>query len=373
MLPPLKDIAKVVFACAVAAASLGVSSVNACTGITLKAGDQSVVHARTLEFAQNIHSKLVVIPRGWSFVGTTPSGSNGMRWQAKYAMTGMNVFNYPLIIDGINEKGLAVGLFYFPDYASYQADDQAQKNKEMAPWELGTFLLSQCQSIEEVKQALKGVRVVPVIFKQFNIVLPVHYIVTDSSGKSVVIEYENHQLHVYDNPIGILTNSPTFPWMITNLSNYTNMSVLNVPPIDLAGMKINSFGQGAGLLGLPGNFSPPSRFVRATVFTQAALPVKTGKEAVLQAFHLLNQFDLPVGAIRSVSQGKTEFDYTLWTSAADLKAKRYYFKTYTDQDIRMVDLTKINPKQRKLMWLPIDNPQTITEVNMQMKVGDIEK
>ncbi len=344
---------------------------DACTGIRLTAQDHSVIYARTLEFAQNIKSKLIVIPRDYNYTGTTPSGNDGIHWKTKFAVVGMNAFNYPITIDGMNEKGLAVGLFYFPGYAKYQSSTPADKSNELAPWQLGTYLLSQFSSVQEVRQALQKVKVVPVVFKQFGIVLPVHYIVTDASGKSIVIEYQNRKLHVYDNPIGVFTNSPSFPWMMTNLSNYTNLSAINVPPVHISGIKITSFGQGSGLHGLPGNFTPPARFIRATVFTQAAPAVATGHDAVLQAFHLLNQFDLPVGSIRSVENSTVEFDRTLWTSAADLQGKRYYFKTFSNQDIRMVDFAKLKLNKKQITWMYIDSKQPIQDVSAKLQPGSI--
>lgn len=344
----------------------------ACTGIRLIAEDQSVVYARTLEFSQNIESKLVAIPKGYAYTGATPSGRKGLQWKSRFAMVGMNAFDYPLLIDGINEKGLAAGLFYFPGYAQYQPVRVKDARHELAPWELGTYLLSRFSRVDQVKEGLKKIKVVPVIFKPFGIVLPVHYIVTDASGKSLVIEYQKGQLYMYDNPIGVITNAPSFPWMMTNLGNYMNLSVFNVPPLKMVGHKIEGLGQGGGLLGLPGDFTPPSRFVRATVFSQAALPVSTGNEAVLTIFHLLNQFDLPKGSIRSKVDGKTQFDYTQWTSAADLKNKRYYFRTYDNQAIHMIDLTKIKFKQKRMMWMPINLKQRIEDITDQLSSGPIE-
>jgi choloylglycine hydrolase len=171
----------------------------------------------------------------------------------------------------------------------------------------------------------------------------VHYVVHDATGKSIVIEYTEGKLNIYDNPLGIMSNSPTFDWHMTNLRNYVNFSLSDVPPVQLGSVKLLPFGQGSGMLGLPGDFTPPSRFVRVAAFSQSVLPSQTGIEAVLEAFHILNAFDIPKGALREHEKdehGNVIADYTIWISANDLKAKRFYFRTYENSQIRMVDLTK---------------------------------
>ena len=138
---------------------------------------------------------------------------------------------------------------------------------------------------------------------------------------------------------------PTYDWHMTNLRNYVSFSMTNRPPIQLGSVKLEPTGQGTGMLGLPGDFTPPSRFVRAVAFTQSVFKPKTGNDAVLEAFRVLNQFDIPKGSARDGekdAQGNIQADYTLWTSAADLKAKRYHFRTYENSQIRSLDLMKMN-------------------------------
>lgn len=113
-----------------------------------------------------------------------------------------------------------------------------------------------------------------------------------------------------------------------------------VPPLDLDGMKLAQLGQGAGMHGLPGDFTPPSRFVRAVAFTQAEYPSATADEAVLAAFHIMNQFDIPYGTVRDASGKETVTEETQWTTVSDMNNMRFYFKTYGDQNIHMVDLKK---------------------------------
>jgi len=330
---------------------------QACTGIRLTAGDGSVVCARTLEFGIDLKSEVIVVPRGYARVGTTPEGENGRKWTSRYASVGANGVGLPLMFEGVNEKGLSVGLFYFPTTAGYMKYRAADASRTIAPWELGSWMLENYATIDEVKQNIGSITVAPVTFKQWGMVPPVHYVVYDASGKSIVIEYVDGELHVYDDVLGVITNSPTFDWQMTNLRNYVNFSLENVPPVEVGGVKLTGFGQGTGMLGLPGDFTPPSRFVRAVAYSTSVLPSQTGEEAILQAFHILNNFDIPRGSTRAEEKdahGNIVADYTLWTSAIDLKAKRFYFRTYEDSQIRSVDLMK----------MPID-AKGITSISMK--------
>ncbi len=165
-----------------------------------------------------------------------------------------------------------------------------------------------------------------------------------------------------------MTNSPTFDWHMTNLRNYVNLTVTNVPPIGVGGIKLAQLGQGSGLRGLPGDFTPPSRFVRAVAFSQSAIPSDTAAAAVLQAFHILNNFDIPFGAVREVDNGRMHAEATTWTSASDLKNLRWYFRTYDDQSIRSVDLkTALAAAQGRIRFITMQSPQPVNDVSTDFK------
>ena len=355
----------------------GTSPAWACTGITIKTkGDNAVVFARTLEFADDIMSNLIIVPRGKKYVGTTPTdlrdAHSGHEWTMKYGCVGTNAFDLPITVDGLNEKGLQVALFYFPRFAKYQEfTTGTDSGKVLAPWELGTFLLGTCADVPEAVAAAKSVVVAEVKQLDMGFVPPVHYVLTDASGVSKVLEYVDGKLKVHNNPLGVMTNSPTFDWHMTNLSNYVNMTVNNVPEVDVDGKAINGLGQGSGMLGIPGDFTPPSRFVRAVAFTKSALPVETAPEAVLQAFHILNQFDIPKGAARGIEvhegMRKEVADYTLWTSASDLKNLRYYFRTYANSRIRMVDLKAVKFDAKKIKTISFKGDEQIEDVTASAK------
>ena len=333
-----------------------------CTGIRLIAADGTVVHARTLEFAVDLHSDVIMVPRGYARIGSTPDGKEGLKWKAKYASVGANGLGMPLIFDGLNETGLAIGLFYFPTTAGYMPYGAPDAGKTIAPWEMGSWMLDNFTTVEEVKANVSKIIVADVVFKDWGFVPPVHFVAHDASGKSIVIEYVGGKLNVHDNPLGVMSNSPTFDWHMTNLRNYVNFSLTNVPPVQLGPVNLAPFGQGSGMLGLPGDFTPPSRFVRAVAFSQSVLPSKTGTDAVLQAFHVLNNFDIPKGAAREHEKddhGNILADYTIWTSANDLKAKRFYFRTYQNSQIRMADLTKMNLDAKGIATIPMKGEEVI--------------
>ncbi|HEY7327837.1 MAG TPA: choloylglycine hydrolase family protein [Gemmataceae bacterium] len=334
----------------------------ACTGITIKPKDGSVIFARTLEFAVDLKSTILIVPRGREYVGSTPTEQPGLRWKNKFGIVGMNALNTPVIVDGLNEKGLHAGLFYFPDFAKYPEVKAAEIDKTIAPWELGTFLLGTCSDVKEAVAAAKQVRVGKVVQRDFGFALPVHFILTDAKGNCVVLEYLAGELKVFDNPLGVVTNSPSFDWHLTNLSNDVNLTVSNVPKLAMGGKELKALGQGSGMLGLPGDFTPPSRFVRAVFFSKSALPVDTAKEGVLQAFHILNQFDIPKGAARSAEQGKVLADYTSWTSAADLRNLRYYFRTYDNSRIRTIDLKAAALNAKEIKKISIQGKETFEDV-----------
>jgi len=337
---------------------------QACTGIRLIAKDGGVVAARTLEFGFDMHSEVMVIPAGTTLTGSLPDGGKGISYKTKYGFLGANAEGLTAIVDGINDQGLYVGLFYFPGYASYSDATKYNAARAMAPHEYANWLLGNFANVEEVKANFDKIVLVPVVVDAIEQAAPVHFVVHDRTGKSVVIEPLNKSLKIYDNPLGVMANSPTFDWHMTNLRNYVNLTATNVPPIDLGGIKLAQFGQGSGLRGLPGDFTPPSRFVRAVAFSQSAIPSDTAPQTVLQAFHILNNFDIPFGAVREVDNGQIHAESTTWTSASDLKNLRWYFKTYGDQSIHSVDLAKsLAAAHGKIRLIKMESRQPIDDVS----------
>jgi choloylglycine hydrolase len=346
-----------------------------CTGIQLTAKTGAVVSARTMEFGIDLESEVMMSPRGHARTGMTPDGLDGLTWKAKYASVGISGLGLDTLIDGVNEMGLVAGIFYFPRAVGYMPYEPADAGKTIAPWQVVSWILDHFGTVKEVQENIGSVVVPAVVLSKWKIVPPFHYVVYDASGKSIVLEYVAGKLNIHENPLGVITNSPAFDWHMTNLNNYLNYSFTNPPPVKLGPVQLTQFGDGSGMFGLPGDITPPSRFVRAAAFSQSVWQSKTGGDAVLQAFHILNNFDIPIGSARAAGSkdGVVEADYTLWTSAKDLETKRYYFRTYESSQIRMVELMKMNLDAKAPVRISMKGDEVIksvTPTDETFKVGE---
>ena len=209
-------------------------SLLACTGITLKAADGSIVFGRTLEWGSfDLKSRLAVIPRGFKYRAHMPDGTTGLSWQAKYGVVGIDAVEKDIVVEGMNEKGLAVGLFYHPGYAEYQEYSPSQASQSLGPTDVGQYLLTNFANVDEVRDGLAKVRVVSVVEPALGFAAPVHFVITEASGKAIVVEYLKGEMRIFDAPLGVITNAPSYDWHETNLRNYINLS-----PVALPGKKI---------------------------------------------------------------------------------------------------------------------------------------
>jgi choloylglycine hydrolase len=313
---------------------------EACTSFHIKTQDDHVFYARTLEGEIDFGSSLIVIPKGTSYIGTLPDGkSNGFSWTSRYGVVGVSAFQSPFLMDGLNEKGLAAGNLLFPGFAEYQPYDVKDSENTLAQWQLLTWILTNFATVDEVKAAIKTVRVSNSLGFDVGF-LPLHVVVHDKKGNCVVIEYTKGAMQMYDNPLGVMTNSPAFDWHLINLRNYINISATNVKPVELEGIKETGLGQGTGMLGLPGDYTPPSRFVRMVALTSSALLVTGFDDGLNLAMTIIDNADIPLGAVRDVSGPSVAMDRTFWTVVSDLDQGRYYIRTYDNKDWRMIDVAK---------------------------------
>ncbi len=301
-----------------------------CTGMRFITKNNRVIYGRTLEFGQDLESSIMVIPRNFKFEATAAENIKGITWKSSYATVGANGVHQNHFIDGMNEKGLAGGIFYFPHFSQFQKVTIDDYEKTIAPWELLTFLLTTCESVAQVKEIVPHIIVGAIVFAGWKIVPPVHFILHDNTGKSIVIEYIQEKLYLYDNECGVITNAPNFDWHITNLNNYISMTPLNNPEYFIS--------QGSGMLGLPGDFTSPSRFVRAYAYSKAVVDLNNEAETIDTLFHVLNLFSIPRGIVQEKIATARAYDYTQWASGSDLYNKKYYYTTYTCREIKMIDL-----------------------------------
>lgn len=315
---------------------------DACTGITLKSKDGHTIVARTIEWGgSDLNSRYVIVPRGYSQQSLLPGGqTDGMTFTAHYGYVGLSVEQESFVAEGLNEAGLSAGLFYFPAYGEYEAYDPAQKATTIADLQLVSWILGQCATVDEVKAAIEKAHVVQIDPRAST----VHWRFADRTGRQVVLEIVNGgQLCFYENTLGVLTNSPDLPWHLTNLNNYVNLFPGPAPAQQLGSVELKQFGAGSGFLGLPGDVTPPSRFVRAAFYQASSPRQDTAEKTVLQGFQILNNFDIPTGI--EFADGKVPADIpsaTQWTSATDILGGRIYFRTMYDSRIRCIDLNEID-------------------------------
>lgn len=319
--------------------------VCACTGITLRAADGSIVFGRTLEWGTfDLNGRVIVIPRGHEFVGQTPDDKPGFSWKSQYGVAGIDVLGKEFLTDGMNEKGLTLGLFYHPGFAEYAKYDPANASKSMGPLNIAQFLLTTCASIDDVRVALGKVQVVPVLEPAIGIAPPIHLMITESSGKQIVVEFTKGKVKVFDAPLGVITNAPTYDWHTTNLRNYVGLSPSALPDKKIEDMDFKPLGGGSGMIGLPGDFTPPSRFIRAVAFSKTARPVKDGSEAIYEVFRILDNFNVPLGAAEGSGEQKTSGmrSATVWTVATDVSNSVIYYHTQHNRRVRKIDVASID-------------------------------
>jgi choloylglycine hydrolase len=326
---------------------LAASGALACTGITLRAADGAVVVARTVEWAMSDarHDSLVLFPRNHAFTAQTPEGLNGLRWKGRYGFVSLRAYGQDYGPDGVNEAGLYVGMYYFPGFADFAPYDKAQAARSLSVGDLMRWMLSSFKTVDEVRVRLGDVRVVNVDDPRFGgAALPFHWKVADPSGASIVIEItEGGRVRVHETVLGVITNSPTYDWHVTNLRNYLGLSQGARAPVSLDRIKLTPLGAGSGLLGLPGDFTPPSRFVRAVALTASVRPLATAEDAVGESFRILDSFNIPLGSLGPVAEHAKDIPgATQITTATDLKNRVLYFHTMANRQVQRLDLKQID-------------------------------
>ena len=329
---------------------------DACTGISLTAQNGSHVVARTVEWAATpMQCGYVVAPRGHKHQSYTPTGANGLKYDAVYGYVGIYTEYEPFVVEGVNEAGLSAGLFFFPDYGDYAPYNSADNYKTLCDMQFVSWVLSQFSSIDQVKEGLGKIDLVTLNHK----IGAVHWRIAEPNGRMVVLEVVNGVPNFYENTLGVLTNAPGFPWHMTNLNNYVNLEPGSAPDNTIKpGITLKALGHGSGMLGLPGDFTAPSRFVRATFFQTTSPTWETGFETIVQAFHILNNFDIPIGSQHAQADiPKGLPSATQFTAATDQTALRFYYRTAWNSNIRCIDLRSIDFTVVRYQSNPLDKTQ----------------
>ncbi|NET12524.1 MULTISPECIES: choloylglycine hydrolase family protein [unclassified Okeania] len=336
----------------------------ACTGITLKAEDGAMVYGRTMQWGKfDLESRILILPREHQFVTELSRDENvhlpGIRWTGKYGIVGIDAVNRPIPLDGMNEKGLVAGVFDHPDFAEYVDYDSTMAEKSMAPTDVVQYLLSTCATVDDVREAIDQILVVNVVEPVIGKTALYHLMVSDPSGEQIVIEWSQGKPKIFDAELGIITNSPTYDWHITNLRNYVNISPVAYPDRNIGSINFSPLGVGSGMIGLPGDFTPPSRFIRAFAFSQTARATTDGPETMYELFRILDNFNVPLGPPE-----ESEDEYidtsgmrsaTVWTTAYDLTNKVIYYHTQHNRQVRKIDVGSLDFETiRDMQASPLD-------------------
>lgn len=286
---------------------------------------------RTLDVCATLGENVVIAPRNFKlkFAKCKPL-------EKHYAIIGMAhvAEGFPLYYDGMNEKGLCMAGLNFPDNAVYHEPREGKTN--IAPFELIPYILGSCASVAEAKNALKNVHVCDISFSKDMPHTPLHWIIGDLSGE-IVVESVASGLHVFENPAGVLTNNPPFETQFFNLKNYARLSAHDPENTFGKGIDLSPYSRGLGALGLPGDWSSPSRFVRAAFIKfRYAENVQWGGET--DFFHMLDGVSVPKGCV----DGDAGFQYTVYACCCDAARLTYSFTTYENREIVTVALENLD-------------------------------
>lgn len=307
-----------------------------CTSLTLKSLDDKNFLARTMDFPLTFNESVHLIPRNFKW----NSVADKKEYKSKYASLGMSIVmnNHPVLADGINEKGLCCATLYFPGFAHY-SKELSEKKINLAPYDFVYFVLSNCANLEEVIEKVKMVDFIDVPLSFLGITPPLHWTVTDRSGRSIAIENTIEGLKITENPIGVMTNSPEIGWHLTNLRQYIGANPIQNKEVKWGELNLNAFGQGSGTFGIPGDYTPPSRFIRAAYLKHVSVPANDEIEGVTSIFHILANCEVPKGAV--LKDGK-DLDFTLYTAAMCSESCTYYYKTYENSQIEAINMLNEN-------------------------------
>ncbi len=302
-----------------------------CTAITYKTKDH--YFGRNLDLEYSYKETVTITPRNYSF-----KFRKAKEIKNHYAIIGMAYVenNYPLYYDAINEKGLGMAGLNFPTNAYYHEE---QTNKDnIAPFEFIPWILSQCADIKEVKELLNNINIAQINFSESLPASPLHWIIADKET-SITVESVKDGLKIYDNPVGVLTNNPTFDIHMFNLNNYMNLSI--EPPRNnfAKDLDLDIYSRGMGALGLPGDLSSASRFVKATFTKMNSISGSSENESISQFFHILGSVYQQRGCVH---MGEDKYEITIYSSCCNMDQGIYYYTTYENSQITGINMFKEN-------------------------------
>lgn len=323
-----------------------------CTAATYQTKDH--YFGRTLDYDISYQENVVVTPRKYPFcfrkAGTL---------RTHYAIIGMACMggDYPLYYDGINEKGLGMAGLNFPGNADYKPVVQGKDN--IASFEFIPWILGQCVSVKEARVLLNRMNLADINFSEGLPAATLHWIIADKE-ESITVEAVQEGLMVYENPVGILTNNPPFEYQMFNLNNYMSVSTEDPKNLFAGKLDLKTYCRGMGALGLPGDLSSASRFVRAAFTKMNSVSGDSESESISQFFHILGAVAQQRGCVHL---GNEKYELTIYTSCCNMDKGIYYYTTYENSQITGVDMHKENLDGNYPVCYPLITGQQIRMQN----------
>ena len=323
-----------------------------CTAVTFKNGD--FYFGRTLDYEFSYGEQIVITPRLFPLPFRHTKDLND-----HFAIIGMAYVSdgYPLYYDAINEKGLCMAGLNFVGNAHYEKVKKGKDN--IAQFEFIPWVLSRCENLESARKLLLNINLVDTPFSPSLPIAELHWVIADSSG-AITVESTRDGLKVYDNPVGVLTNNPPFNEQMFNLNNYMHLSPKQPKNSFSSAINLTHYSRGMGGLGLPGDLSSQSRFVRASFVKLNSLAEQNEKASVGQFFHILNSVNQTRGCC-VLENGK--YEITIYSSCSNASKGIYYYTTYNNRQISAVDMNKENLESYSLMCFPLIDDEQIKNCN----------
>ena len=317
-----------------------------CTALTLQSYNKENFFGRNMDFSHDIEPGIYVIPKNyqWHDSHTAKSYINS------YSFIGIGQESEGILgfFDGVNENGFAAAALYFAGYADYDITVDINKKEPISSLDFLHFILGKCRSVKDIYLLLKNIYIVGSPDPITKIAAPLHWIATDRSGQCAVIEQTKNGLEIFNNPIGVMANSPDFKWHMTNLRNYLQVSTAQEEEALWGKVKLTPFGQGGGTVPLPGGFTSPERFVRASFLKSHSSISRSKIEAITTCFHIVENVSIPKGIVLT---NKGAYDYTIYTAFICTDTCEYFFRTHDNSQIAVAGLWNIYPNSPQPVFL----------------------
>ena len=323
-----------------------------CTAVTYRTKDH--YFGRNLDLEYSYCETVTVTPRNYPF-----SFREMGEMKNHYAMIGMAYVadGYPLYYDATNEKGLSIAGLNFPGNADYKPALEGKDN--VAPFELIPWILGQCATLSEAEKLLQKINIWDENFSEELPLSPLLWILADGE-RAIVLESLKDGIKIYDDPVGVLTNNPTFDYHLFNLNHYLHLT--NQEPVNTfaEGLELTKYSRGMGAIGLPGDASSMSRFVRAAFVKMNSVSGESEAESVSQFFHILKSVEMQKGC---VNLGDGMYAETIYSSCCNTDRGIYYYTTYGNSRIQAVDMHREDLDGRELVSYPLKTQQDIAYQN----------